>query len=419
MRVSLRRLGRVLAVTALAIGGSLVVLGGTAGAAEFTVASTADGGVGSGSLRDVIENDATTDGDVVILTAGATYVLSSGQCSDLDLAADITIQSSSTTQNATIQQDCDGEEVIDGDGSSLVVQNVDITGGNDEGDGGAIGQVVDLTVIRSRIYGNATGSDGGALHVEGDALIVSSTIDGNCAEDDGGAMDIDGDFATFINSTVTNNISDDQGAIDSDGIGLNFVYTDVVANIHEDNVDCGAPDELSVNDEPEELELVAAAQAADAAEVEPLDTNEPANVGYGAGGIDAFGTVIALPIDNDDPSNPFNCGPTDGAATHDSKGYNYSDDDTCGFTNVALGDRENQGDPGLGALADNGGPTPTLLPAGTSPLVNFIPLAACSGGDDLADQAVTDDQRGIARPQDIGCEVGSVELEALVVAFTG
>jgi hypothetical protein len=92
-----------------------------------------------------------------------------------------------------------------------------------------------------------------------------------------------------------------------------------------------------------------------------------------------------------------------------SLGYGYSDDASCGLT--AATDTQDGPDPQLGELADNGGPTATRLPAVSSPLVNAIPVAACGDGDDLAGFAVTTDQRGVARPQETGCEIGSVELE--------
>ena len=55
----------------------------------------------------------------------------------------------------------------------------------------------------------------------------------------------------------------------------------------------------------------------------------------------------------------------------------------------------------LGALADNGGPTPTraLLPG--SPAID-----AGSCASDAAD-----DQRGVARPQGDGCDIGAFEYE--------
>lgn len=60
------------------------------------------------------------------------------------------------------------------------------------------------------------------------------------------------------------------------------------------------------------------------------------------------------------------------------------------------------GDPQLGPLADNGGPTSTMLPAATSPLLDHVPTAAC-----LA--LVSADQRGVTRPQGSGCDIGAVE----------
>lgn len=58
-------------------------------------------------------------------------------------------------------------------------------------------------------------------------------------------------------------------------------------------------------------------------------------------------------------------------------------------------------DLGLGALADNGGHTPTVLPAAGSPLID-----AGESGTNLAP-----DQRGVARPQGPRADIGAVEVE--------
>jgi hypothetical protein len=63
------------------------------------------------------------------------------------------------------------------------------------------------------------------------------------------------------------------------------------------------------------------------------------------------------------------------------------------------------GDPHLGELTDNGGPTATRLPQATSPLVDAIPIGSCSA-------VVTTDQRGGARPTGGGCDIGAVEVGA-------
>jgi hypothetical protein len=125
----------------------------------------------------------------------------------------------------------------------------------------------------------------------------------------------------------------------------------------------------------------------------------------------SFGSVVAL------PGGLVNCS-VGGTTTN---GYNYSDDATCGFTDTANGDVEDGADPQLGALADNGGLTPSRLPADTSPLVGAIPAASCQ--DDGA-AGITTDQRDLPRPGFTACDIGAVELqppppEQLVVRFAG
>src|SRR6185369_17689658 len=85
-----------------------------------------------------------------------------------------------------------------------------------------------------------------------------------------------------------------------------------------------------------------------------------------------------------------------------SQGYNFGGGATCGFNQST--DRNNAGDPRLGSLRSNGGPTPTMLPAASSPLVNKIPKFQCSK---------TNDQRGVTRPQGTNCDIGAVEINAI------
>jgi hypothetical protein len=225
-------------------------------------------------------------------------------------------------------------------------------------------------------------------------------------------MDDGGDL-TLVNSTVTGNIANAHSAIaaeNGEGV-LTLVYSTIVDNIEttDECVNEGvAPDAAQDlgEDEPEEPD----------GDVGALEAGEPANLlvedGYT---FRSFGTVIAGPIGNATPTP--NCEIEPGVIV-ESAGYNFSDDATCGFTNVATGDRENAGSPGVGALASNGGPTQTMLPNSGSPLLDWIPLGACGGGNDLAGFPVTTDQRGVGRPQGPGCDVGAVEVE-FVLSFTG
>jgi hypothetical protein len=57
------------------------------------------------------------------------------------------------------------------------------------------------------------------------------------------------------------------------------------------------------------------------------------------------------------------------------------------------------GDPLLGSLQDNGGPTATQLPAAGSAAIDLVPAGGCPAAD----------QRGVARPQGAACDAGAVE----------
>lgn len=64
-------------------------------------------------------------------------------------------------------------------------------------------------------------------------------------------------------------------------------------------------------------------------------------------------------------------------------------------------------DPQLGALGDNGGPTPTRLPSAASPLLDKL---TCGAGAD---------QRGTARPQGAKCDIGAVERAQVAPTASG
>lgn len=64
-------------------------------------------------------------------------------------------------------------------------------------------------------------------------------------------------------------------------------------------------------------------------------------------------------------------------------------------------------DPLLGALGDNGGWTPTMLPTMSSPAIDAASAATCA-----AAPVSSRDQRGGSRPHGPGCDIGAVEVGA-------
>jgi hypothetical protein len=88
--------------------------------------------------------------------------------------------------------------------------------------------------------------------------------------------------------------------------------------------------------------------------------------------------------------------------------HSLSDDTSCAF--AGAGNVEGPGiDPDLGALAFNGGPTRTVLPRTSSPLVGAVPNDACVGA--AAPLNLGFDQRAHTRPPVPGgpCSIGAVE----------
>jgi fibronectin-binding autotransporter adhesin len=79
-------------------------------------------------------------------------------------------------------------------------------------------------------------------------------------------------------------------------------------------------------------------------------------------------------------------------------GHNLSSDASCFLT--APGSRNNI-DPLLGTLGNHGGPTPTFLLLPTSPAIDAGKSAA----------SPPTDQRGVARPVGVRCDIGAVEVQ--------
>jgi uncharacterized repeat protein (TIGR02543 family) len=88
-----------------------------------------------------------------------------------------------------------------------------------------------------------------------------------------------------------------------------------------------------------------------------------------------------------------------------SGGYNILGSD-CTSPWFSRAETDRTVDPQLGLLADNGGPTRTMLPQTGSPAIDAIP-----GGQSPCSGSTLRDQRGVARPQGNGCDIGAVEVE--------
>lgn len=133
----------------------------------------------------------------------------------------------------------------------------------------------------------------------------------------------------------------------------------------------------------------------------------------GAYGVDVAASSGALTLANSIIGNgtvgAFDCYALSSASIADG-GHNVDQDHSCGFTGASDIINAN---PGLGALANNGGPTLTMALLDGSPAIN--------AGGSRSNGCPAADQRNIPRPQGTSCDIGAFEFvpttsTALVVA---
>jgi hypothetical protein len=237
-----------------------------------------------------------------------------------------------------------------------------------------------LTVVAADVSGNtsiAQGAGIGALDTAG--IVALSTIDDNQASAVGGGIYYDdgvlpGDPLVIFETTISNNTAPAGGGVFADirsPAGVEVTNSTVSANTGS-----GIQTSLTTPITLDSSTVV---------------DNAPGNIVMAVGGLlTTTQSVIALADGGSDCM----------VSLATSLGYNFSGDGTCGL-GLGAGDVSFGGDPVLGPLADNGGPTQTHEPASGSPLLSMVPAASCSQPED---------QRGETRPGGTGCEPGSVEV---------
>ena len=343
----------------------------------------------------------------------------------------------------TIRQTCDGARVIHNQGAALELHNVTVTGGREDG-GASIGSgggvyndsaallTLDHAVVTENSVSGDLGGEGGGVAANGAVAITHSTISFNRAVGGtsifgglgGGVL---GGTVTITDSTIANNAAggavtgggDTGGVIGGDSVLV--TRSTISGNTAEagSTSGSGSTGGIATNGNLTVVNSTITGNAAQGPNGSGGGTGAggttifvystasgnsavqgSANIRFNSESADvAFASVIVNPL-----GGAANCG---GGAISSSAGDNYSDDASCGFTNTAGGDRQSAADPLLGALADNGGPTLTMLPQPGSPLLDAVATADCQAG---SASGVTTDQHGISRPQGAGCDIGAVEV---------
>ena len=380
-RPQMRRTGALTIVSLLAVCPA-------AAAHVYRVTSTSDSG--AGSLRAAVTSvNGGSGGDTISIPAG-TYILTSGE---LALTEPVTITGAGAA--STVVSGNHSSSIFDfQDSGPNTVSGLTLRDANGSSSGGAIisegpGSPTHdkLSIADDAFVSNQAKFSGAAISIGGgpsnDTLTVTGTsfID-NTAGDSGGAIAAGGasssnDTFTIADSTFEGNSAHDGGAMSASGGGGNTDTVSVLNSTFEGNsaITYGGAVELGA-----------------ATETLLYDTIDGNNAGKQGGGLDVNTGTIADTIvaANHAPTDP-NC---DIALT--SQGHNIEDGNGCGFS--ATGDRPNT-DPRLAALADNGGSTQTQALMTGSPAIDHGGLAGCPATD----------ERGVARPQGAGCDIGAYE----------
>ena len=338
---------------------------------------------------------ANTNGvdDVISLAAGCTYTLTTSDnnafgSNGLPVIVpdgNLTIQGN----GATIRRDpaspffrllCVSGGGGQGTQTSLTISGLTMSGGDSEGEGGAIyARYTDLLITESTFSSNRSAYSGGAIDtMDANGRISASTFSANSAREGGAvAITVDGGGTIdIINSTFSGNLAIDDGGAIYDTGGLTSLTHSTIAGNTSDS-----------------------------------DSDGIGDAAVRGSGVSLYSTIIAENID----LSPVDIFP-DIVGSVTSNGYNIIgvDDPPTLATNTGdhVGTSAAPINPLLGALTDNGGPTLTraLLPG--SP--------ALDAGDPTLPPLPTTDQRGTGFPRVVGViDIGAFEAAPAIAVYLG
>jgi hypothetical protein len=400
------------AALAVLVLGALGSVGGAHSASAATVSCDAP------SLISAITTaNGTPGGGTLTLTTGCVYTLESANNTTEGgtglpvITGSVTIQGAGSTITRSSATGVTAFRVFDvASGGSLTLNSLTLSNGlanNGQQGGGAIFNHGTLAVTSGTFTNNSspatTGTSGGAIDSSGTLSVTTSTFSGNSAQEGGGIMNQN--LATVTNSTFAGNTATTFGG----GASVNAAGTETLTGdtfIGNTGPGGGALDnDATLNISNSTFTNNTGGTNGGGAVVNfgtttlTQSTFSGNTSPYGANIYNFTGFTLSMSMDivaGGQGGN--NCG---GGAPITDLGYNIDTGTSCGFTATTLS--LSGTDPGLNALAWNGGPTQTMaLPVG-SPAIDAIPSATpgCTGSTD---------QRGIARPQGAGCDIGAYEL---------
>ena len=375
-------------VSFLTVGSLLTVLAGTANAATFVVNNVND--TGPGSLRDALNLADAANGDDVVNFDPSVFKTAQTIQTNSSLAINPAAGNDALTIEGrganllTVRGPVAGGPVLNAFDGNNTINGITFQGTTTPEFAAAVNTDSDLILNGVVITGNTSdaagnGSGGGLIVFDGNTTILRSTISGNTVNNSGangsggGIVKSGPGTLTLLNSTVSGNSVRGGGADGGGGIfNVGGTVRLVNATIANNTVEHGAGGVFQGS-----VQLA----------------NSLIAVNTGDAGNDVVGTDFT------------------------SQGHNLIGTGTGGTVTLATGDQVGTNasiiNPLLGPLGSNGGTTPTIPLLDGSPAID----AADPNNSDAAFPAppalipsLTTDQRGVARPQDGGNDIGAFEL---------
>jgi CSLREA domain-containing protein len=284
-------------------------------------------------------------------------------------------------------------------GAQLLLENLTIADGHTPDEGGGIYNLGRLVVTGSRLTGNVADDSGGGIYNQGALTLTLSTIRDNETQNLGGGILNAGQLSISNSAIRDNQVTDtgNGGGIYNQG-SLILSGSTIMNNGAYGMGGLGNTGSMTVTNVTVSGNLAAFTGGIGSAGSATLNnvtiSNNTAVEENSAGGIEGEAT-LRNSIVADNPGG--NCL---GAIT--STGYNLDSQDSCNFD--APGDLTNS-DARLGSLFNNGGATLTHALLDGSPAID---TGSCTDSDG---EPILIDQRGVARPQGAGCDIGAYEVE--------
>ena len=419
----------------IAMGASLVATGSAQGAA-FTVSNLND--EGAGSLRQAIL-DANQNGngatvDDIVFASGLSGTINVGSTNGNGLYPEtpmsiqggggITLQGAAATIDYVVYT---GTGYGATPGFPVSLSGLTITGGHAANNGftnrggGIYNKDAALTVSSSVISNNYALDDGGGIYsysASGSVTVVNSTISGNRAGPTGNGNAYGGGIysqdspVTVRNSTVSGNNSggDGGGIYMSSRLAADPSLTIENSTVANNTAGSGSGDDgggvwLCCGDNGQSLTLKSST----------ITGNHVGGASGFGGGLVLFEVAASnVSIQSSIIANNTGTVADDIYSTYGGQlGFSLvkelgADSTDSGYSFSTTGPNITGVDPQLGGLANNGGPTQTEAPSGSSPVIDK--------GNSFG---LSTDQRGVLRPIDFpaipnagdGSDIGAVELQ--------